>query len=153
MAKIYSTIVKKLFFRRKLAVKHVLTDFFELMKAPWNRQIQPDSKLKFIIKKLWVLHDFLTQYDQFDLGWHNSFLHKLSQIRDFSNCEFHIRIRWNQTISRSPHELKNVGSNVFYTGIWRVSFFTHFWVNFRVSSVMVFDWFRVKWECRVKLQK
>jgi len=30
---IYSTIVGKLFFREKLAVKHVLPDFFELIKA------------------------------------------------------------------------------------------------------------------------
>ena len=51
----------------------------------------------------------------------------------------------------------------FETGIWRVSFFTHFWVNLRVSSEMKFsevewsesvEWIdknrnRVKLECRV----
>ena len=112
---IYSIIVGKLFFRGKLAVKHVLTDFFELIKAPWNRQIQPDSKLKFIIQKFRVLHDFLTQYDQFDLGWHHSCWSKYSQIRNFSISEFHIRIRRNQTISGSSHGLKNIGSNLFYS--------------------------------------
>ena len=47
---IYSIIVGKLFFRGKLAVKHVLTDFFELIKAPWNLQTLPDWTV--ILKEL-----------------------------------------------------------------------------------------------------